>query len=67
MQDELIRLKTVMALTGISRNTIDRLEARGAFPFRRKIGLRSVAWVKSEIHVWIAELAKRKPSKLKGS
>lgn len=39
---------------GLSRSTIDRLEAAGLFPKRRRIGLRRVFWYRSEIENWIA-------------
>lgn len=49
----LIRLPRVMALTGLSRTSIHRLEANGRFPRRRRIGQRAVAWDADEIEHWI--------------
>lgn len=49
-----LRLRDVIALTGLSKTTIHRLEAAGRFPRRRKVGLRAVAWLASEIEAWQA-------------
>jgi prophage regulatory protein len=49
----LLRLTEVMALTGLSRMTIWRLERSGEFPARRQLGRHSVAWLESDVHVWI--------------
>ena len=50
----LIRLPAVLALTGLSRTSIWRLEAGLRFPRRRRIGDRAVAWDADEIDAWIA-------------
>ncbi len=38
---------------GLSRSTLWRLEKKGLFPQRRKIGINRIAWVESEIDEWI--------------
>ncbi|MDF7660449.1 AlpA family transcriptional regulator [Erwiniaceae bacterium L1_54_6] len=50
----LIRLKDVMAKTGFKRAWIYNLMSRNEFPQSVKLGIRSVAWVESEIDEWIA-------------
>lgn len=52
---QLIRLKDVMALCGISRTSIYDAMKKGEFPACVKVGGRSSAWVKSEIDEWIRE------------
>jgi len=42
-----------MAMTGLSRMTIYRLERAGLFPARRKLGENSVGWIDEEIASWI--------------
>jgi len=49
----LIRIREVCRLTGLSRVSIWRLERRGEFPRRVKIGPNSVAWDRREIEAWI--------------
>lgn len=51
---QLIRLKDVMALCGISRSSIYDGMKKGEFPACVKAGGRSSAWVKSEIDDWIS-------------
>lgn len=55
--DRFIALKEVCGCLGVSRQTVDRLEARGLFPLRIRIGQRRMAWLKSEIEAWTAERA----------
>ena len=52
--DELLwSIKTVILKTGLSRPSIYRYMKRGQFPARRRVGPNRVAWVASEIVVWI--------------
>ena len=50
---KLIRLNQVLALTGLSRGTIYRLERAGSFPVRRRLSTNSVAWLEHEITAWM--------------
>lgn len=54
---QLLRLPEVLARTGLSKTTIQRLEAAGKFPRRRRIGTRAVAWVAGDIEAWLASRA----------
>jgi prophage regulatory protein len=56
--DRMLRLPEVVRRTCLSKRTIYRLEAAGRFPCGRKLGLRAVGWLESEINAWIADLAK---------
>ncbi|CQH57756.1 TPA: AlpA family transcriptional regulator [Yersinia enterocolitica] len=49
----LIRVPEVLRRVGFSRTTLYERIKEGRFPDRVKIGLRSVAFVESEIDVWI--------------
>jgi len=51
---QLLRTKQVLAMTGLSRMTIYRLERAGLFPARRKLGKNSVGWVDEDISSWIS-------------
>ena len=52
----LVRLLEVVELTGLSRQQINRLEAVGGFPKRRKISARCVAFFRHEIDEWLDNL-----------
>ena len=52
--ERLLRLDSVMALTGLSRATLWRMERSGTFPKRQKIGRRAVAWRESEVRAFLA-------------
>lgn len=48
----LLRIRQVMAATGLSRMTIYRLELAGEFPKRRQLSKNSVAWLDTDIDQW---------------
>jgi prophage regulatory protein len=50
---KVLRLPEVLAATGVSRMTIYRLEAKGQFPRRRRLGANSVGWLEEEVSAWI--------------
>lgn len=54
MQDAYLRWPRVHAITGLSRTTVWRAEKAGLFPQRRQIGVKSVAWLQSDIQQWVA-------------
>ncbi|PYC20242.1 AlpA family transcriptional regulator [Aquipseudomonas alcaligenes] len=49
----LIRLKEVMAMTGLARSTVYKAIQDGAFPAPVPLGAKAVAWVEAEILEWI--------------
>jgi prophage regulatory protein len=53
--DRIIRLKTVLARTGLSRSTIYRKIAEGTFPAQLKISVNGTGWHESDINRWIAD------------
>jgi prophage regulatory protein len=44
--------KQVIQITGLSRDTIDRLESRGRFPRRVMLSDRKVGWNVDEVEQW---------------
>ncbi len=54
MATRLLHLRSVIELTSLSRTTIYRLQARGAFPASVPLGGR-VAWVEAEVEAWCLE------------
>ena len=56
----LIRLKQVMALTGLSRSYVYALAHKGNFPQSVKLSEKSVAWVEGEVLSWIDSRIKQR-------
>ncbi|WP_316859097.1 AlpA family transcriptional regulator [uncultured Cohaesibacter sp.] len=56
--DRIIRLKTVLDRTGLSRSTIYRKMAEGTFPSQIKISIHGAGWRESEVNHWIANPAR---------
>jgi prophage regulatory protein len=53
MTDRLIRIKTVIDMTGMSRSAIYAAIAKGCFPNSIQLSARSVAWAESDIVAWV--------------
>jgi prophage regulatory protein len=52
-RDRIIRLKTVLLRTGLSRSTIYRKIAEGTFPAQIRISVNGAGWRESDINRWI--------------
>lgn len=55
--ERIIRLKTVLARTGLSRSTVYRKIADGTFPRQVPISTRGTGWYESTINQWIHDPA----------
>lgn len=55
--EKIIRLKTVLSRTGLSRTTLYRKMAEGTFPRRVKISVHGAGWHESAVSLWIADPA----------
>jgi prophage regulatory protein len=53
--EAIIRLKSVIARTGLSRSTIYRMIAEGRFPKQIRIGIQATGWYESEVEQWMAD------------
>jgi len=51
--NRLLKLKTVIEITGVSRSHIYALAQKGLFPKPVKLTERSSAWVEAEVLAWI--------------
>lgn len=49
---EYIKLPEVRRISGLSTTTIYRMAVAGDFPKQRKLGVKAVAWVRSEVELW---------------
>ncbi|ETI63963.1 DNA-binding protein [Sphingobium sp. C100] len=55
--DRIIRLKTVLDRTGLSRSTIYRKIAEGTFPRQVPISIHGAGWHESAVNRWVADPA----------
>jgi prophage regulatory protein len=55
--DRIVRLKTVLSRTGLSRSTIYRKIIDGTFPPQIRISVHGSGWRESDINRWIADPA----------
>jgi prophage regulatory protein len=55
--DRIIRLKTVLARTGLSRTTLYRKIGDGTFPRQVKISIHGAGWHESAVNRWVANPA----------
>lgn len=55
--EKIIRLRTVLARTGLSRSTVYRKITEGTFPAQLKISVHGAGWYESSINRWIADPA----------
>lgn len=53
--DKIIRLKTVLARTGLSRSTMYRKIAEGTFPSQVKISVHGAGLRESDVNRWIED------------
>ena len=60
--DRIVRLKTVLNRTGLSRSTVYRKSNEGTFPPRVKLSLNGVGWRESELNRWIANPVAYRPA-----
>ena len=51
--DRIIRMRTVLDRTGLSRSTLYRTMAEGSFPRSVKLGEHSAGWHESAVNEWI--------------
>jgi prophage regulatory protein len=59
--DRIVRLKTVLARTGLSRSTIYRKIAERTFPAQLKVSTNGTGWHESEVNRWIADPVSWRP------
>ena len=55
LQNKLLRLPQVKALTGLSKSSIYARIAEGTFPKQIPLGPRLVVWVEADIQNWISK------------
>ena len=54
---QLLTLKEVIAVVGVSKATIYRMINKGEFPDSKKLGARTVRWENEEIQNWVESLS----------
>ena len=61
--DRIIRLRTVLSRTGLSRSTLYRKIAEGTFPAQLKISTNGTGWHESDINSWIEDPVSWRPKR----
>ncbi len=57
MEQQIIREKEIVRITGLSRTSIWRKERDGSFPKRVRLGSgRAVGWLRSSVESWLQSL-----------
>ena len=52
----LLRTRDVMRLVGLSRTRLHELRKAGEFPPARRVGARTVAWLRTDVEAWAENL-----------
>jgi prophage regulatory protein len=65
--DRIVRLKTVLARTGLSRSTIYRKIAEGTFPAQLRISTNGAGWRESDINRWVTDPVRWRPEEEVGN
>ena len=55
MEQMILRLPKVKAITGLSRSTIYLRMSEGGFPKHISLGSRAVGWLKTEVSDWMEQ------------
>ena len=55
MEQMILRLPKVKAITGLSRSTIYLRMSEGTFPQHISLGSRAVGWLRSEVADWMEQ------------
>ena len=53
--DRILRIKTVLERTGLSRSTLYRKIERGTFPRQVRISVRCAGWRESAVNGWLKD------------
>ena len=59
---KILRIRNVTEATGLSRTTLWRLERRGDFPRRVRLGPNSIGWIETEVEEWIESRPRKSSS-----
>ena len=63
MEQQIIREKEIVRITGLSRTSIWRKERDGSFPKRVRLGSgRAVGWLRSSVESWLQGLKEPTPA-----
>jgi prophage regulatory protein len=53
--DRILRIRTVLARTGLSRSTLYRKMQAGVFPRQVRIAERRIGWRESAVNTWLED------------
>lgn len=63
----IIRLREVMATTGLARSTVYKYISEGLFPKPVSLGERCVGWVEEEVQDWVMEKIEERDAALRAA
>ena len=63
--DRIIRLKTVLHRSGLSRSTVYRKIKEGTFPPQVPISANGAGWSETEINLWVANPPRYRPKHIR--
>ncbi|OWP52002.1 helix-turn-helix transcriptional regulator [Pseudomonas nitroreducens] len=63
----IIRLREVMATTGLARSTVYKYISEGVFPRPVSLGERCVGWVEEEVYDWVMEKIEERDAALRAA
>lgn len=55
MTIKILRLPSIIEITGLSRSTIYLRISKGEFPSPVSLGGRAVGWVEEDVNIWLSE------------
>lgn len=59
IENALLGTEQVESLTGLTSDSLRRLETQGRFPRRVRVGERRIAWLRTDVERWLRGLASR--------
>lgn len=59
--NRIIRLKSVLSRTGLTRSTLYRKIAEGSFPAQVRISVNGAGWHESEVDLWVTDPVRWRP------
>ena len=59
MEQAILRVRDVMAVTQLSRMTLHRRVRDGSFPAPVRLGPRAIGWRRTDVEQWVEELPEK--------
>ena len=63
-EERMLRLRSVVSMTGLSKSTLYRLIKQGRFPQPLRLTQRAVRWRREEVDEWLSQRPRSGPPKM---